>query len=193
MPASSEAKASLACEDRQLVGCVRASNSVAEVGERGRGSEKRDSPGKGGRVDGNQSSRCSQEHRGQQRHRQLAPWWQSHGAGVGPSRVSERASRGEGLRKMEGTLGRFLGRSFTRADRRRSWRLSRGPCARASRAVWERRQECQRQGMHAARREDNARHAERPRKAICESVQPAEANRTVVQQAISSTPRRASA
>jgi hypothetical protein len=118
----------------------------------------------GGRVDGNPGSRCSQEHRGQQRHRQLAPWWQSHGAGVGPSRVSERASRGEGLRKMEGTPGRFSGRSFTRADRRRSWRLSRGACARASRALWERRQECQRQGVHASRREDNARHDEDPAK-----------------------------
>jgi len=55
MPASSGAKASLACEDRQLVGCVRASNSVAEVGERGRGSEKRDSPGKGGVWTGTQA------------------------------------------------------------------------------------------------------------------------------------------
>jgi len=42
VPASSGAKASLACEERQLVGCARASTSVAEVGERRPGSEKHD-------------------------------------------------------------------------------------------------------------------------------------------------------
>jgi len=43
------------------------------------------------------------------------PWWQNHGAGVGPSRVSERALRGKGFRTMEGIPGRLSGRSFTRA------------------------------------------------------------------------------
>jgi hypothetical protein len=52
---------------------------------------------------------------GQERRRQPVAWWQSHAAGVGPSRVSERASRGKGLRKMEGIPGRLSGRSFTRA------------------------------------------------------------------------------
>jgi len=42
----------LACEDRRLVGCVRASNSVAEVSGRRRGSEKRAPGGKGARGRG---------------------------------------------------------------------------------------------------------------------------------------------
>jgi hypothetical protein len=41
VPASSGAKAPLACKDRTLVGCARASFQVAEVGKRRRGSEKR--------------------------------------------------------------------------------------------------------------------------------------------------------
>jgi len=63
-PAGSGAKASLAREDRRLVGCVRASNSVAEVGERRRGSEKRDFPWQGGAWTGTQAPRFSQELRG---------------------------------------------------------------------------------------------------------------------------------
>jgi len=58
--AGSEVKASLAGEDRQLVGCVRASNSVAEVCERHRGSEKR-VPWHRGTPTGAQSSWCFQE------------------------------------------------------------------------------------------------------------------------------------
>jgi len=54
----SEARASLACEDRRLVGCARASVTVAEVGERRRGPEKRDSPSATGHVDGDQASRA---------------------------------------------------------------------------------------------------------------------------------------
>jgi hypothetical protein len=57
--------------------------------------------------------------------------------------------------------------------------------ARASRASWERRQGCQRQGVHTSRREDNAHRGE-DRAPPGKSVQPAEANRTAVQQAISS-------
>jgi len=41
VPASSGAKAPLACEGRTLVGCARASITVAEVGKLRRGSEKR--------------------------------------------------------------------------------------------------------------------------------------------------------
>jgi hypothetical protein len=41
VPASSGAKAPLACEDRTLVGCARALFQVAEVGKRRRGPEKR--------------------------------------------------------------------------------------------------------------------------------------------------------
>jgi len=111
----SEAKASLACEDRRLVGCVRASNSVAEVCERRRGSEKRDFPWQGGAWTGAQARGARKSSAAQQRRRQPAPGWQSRGAGVGQSRMSERASRGEGLRKMEDIPGRLSGRSFTRA------------------------------------------------------------------------------
>jgi len=60
----SEARASLACEDRRLVGCVRASNSVAEVGGRRRGSEKRDFSWQGGAWTGAQALWRSQELRG---------------------------------------------------------------------------------------------------------------------------------
>jgi len=57
VPACSGAKASLACEDRWLVGCARASYSVAEVGERRRGSKKRVSRWLRGAWTGTQLSR----------------------------------------------------------------------------------------------------------------------------------------
>jgi len=59
------------------------------------------------------------------------------------------------------------------------------PRARASvTSPWERRQGCQRQGVHASRREEDARRGEMSPEG--QSVQPAEANRTVVKQAVSS-------
>jgi len=60
VPACSGAKAPLACEDRWLVGCAGASYSVAEVGERRRGPEKRDSRWQRGAWTGTQPSRYPQ-------------------------------------------------------------------------------------------------------------------------------------
>jgi len=60
VPACSGAKAPLACEDRWLVGCARASYSVAEVGEQRRGSKKRDSRWQRGAWTGTQLSRSPQ-------------------------------------------------------------------------------------------------------------------------------------
>lgn len=111
VPASSGVKAPLACEDRALDGCARASDTVAEVGERRRGPEKRDSPLATGHVDGDQDPQVfRKESPGAQTRRTPARRWPSRGAGRGRSRALERASRGEGLRSMEGTLGRSKGR-----------------------------------------------------------------------------------
>jgi len=111
VPASSGAKAPLACEDRRLDGCARASVTVAEVGERRRGSEKRAYPLAAGHVDGNQSPQVfRKESPGTQKRRTPAPRWPSRSAGTGRSRALERALRGKGLRSMEGTSGCFDGR-----------------------------------------------------------------------------------
>jgi len=60
--------------------------------------------------------------------------------------------------------------------------------------AWGRRQECQRQGKHTSRREENARREETPDLADRNGeVQPAEANRTVVEQAAPRWHGRASA
>jgi len=87
---------------------------------------------------------------------------------------------------MEGTSGRLFG-TLVHAGvlKAASAALTELMHARASRASWERRQGCQRQGPHTSRREDNAHRGEMYPEG--KSVQPAEANRTVVQQAISST------
>jgi len=86
-------KALLAREDRQLVGCVRASNSVAEVGERRR-AQRSVLPVARGCVDGSPTSRFSKEIREAQEASITStvvakPW----GWG-GQSRMSERASPG---------------------------------------------------------------------------------------------------
>jgi len=91
-------------------GCVRASTSVAEVGERCPGSEKRDPAGKRARGRGPRRSRIPSRGRSRvERRRRPAPRWQSRGAGRDPSRAFERTSRGRGFRSMEGTPGRTLG------------------------------------------------------------------------------------
>jgi hypothetical protein len=90
-------------------GCARASTSVAEVGERRSGSEKRDPDGKRARGRGPGFREGPQGPLGDQRRRRPAPRWPSRGAGRGPSRAFERTSRGRGFRAMEDTLGRDLG------------------------------------------------------------------------------------
>jgi hypothetical protein len=162
VPASSGAKAPLACEDRQLVGCARASITVAEVGERRRGPEKRDSPSATGHVDGDQSPRVSarilrgpksvgRQHRGGQ-----AVELEQAGAGRPKGRRGAKVfARWKAPRVVSPSV------SFTRADRRRPRRPSRGSVhARASRGTRGRRQGCQRFGSHAPRREDNAHRGE---------------------------------
>jgi len=61
VPASSGAKAPLACEGRTLVGCARASFQVAEVGKRHRGPEKRVSRWQRGAWTGAQPSRVRKD------------------------------------------------------------------------------------------------------------------------------------
>jgi len=119
VPASSGAKAPLACEDRRLDGCARASVTVAEVGERRRGPEKRAYPLATGHVDGDQDPQVlRKEPPGIQKRRTPAPRWPSRGAGTGRSRALERALRGKGLRSMEGTSGRLDGRLVHASGRR---------------------------------------------------------------------------
>jgi len=104
-PASSGAKAPLACEDRWLAGCARVSFAVAEVGERRRGPEKRDSRWQRGAWTGTQPRQSPQGTVGGQRRREPVLRWPSRGTGKGPSRALERALRGDGLRSTEGTSG----------------------------------------------------------------------------------------
>jgi len=115
VPASSGAKASLACEDRAARSGVPARRlSVAEVGERRPGSEKHDPLAIGTR--GREPDPPSRNHRKVvlvrwfQKRRRPASRWPSRGAGRGPSRAFERTSRGRGFRSMEVTPDRFQGR-----------------------------------------------------------------------------------
>jgi len=126
VPACSGAKASLACEDRWLVGCARASKSVAEVGERRRGSKKRASRWLRGAWTGTQLSRSPQGVSGgfkgvDNRHR--------GGQAAEPGKARAGRLRGRCgamvLRQTEGIPGRSSARSFTRTGRRRSRRPSR--------------------------------------------------------------------
>jgi hypothetical protein len=80
---------------------------------------------------------------------------------------------------MEDTSGRPFGALVHASGSKTASAAPKGLMrARASRAPWGRRQGCQRQGLHASRREDNARLDEMTPEG--NSVQPAEANRTVV-------------
>lgn len=110
VPASSGAKASLACEERQLDRvCPR-----VDIGCRSRRTTPRSretrSRWQTGVWTGTRPSRSSARgDTGDQRRRRPAPRWPSRGAGRGPSRAFERTSRGRGFRSMEGTPGRNLG------------------------------------------------------------------------------------
>jgi len=125
VPASSGAKAPLACEDRWLAGCARASYLVAEVGKRRRSSEKRGPVGNGARGRGPGSSRIRKGSRRVKRCREPGLRWPSREAGEVRSRALERALRGKGARQTEGVSDRRWLASFTRAAQERSWRLSR--------------------------------------------------------------------
>jgi len=102
VPASSEAKASLACEGRTLVGCARVSRwlqksvSFAEA-------QRSASPVATGRVDGRLAPDGSQEAAGVKRRRSLASRRPSRNASEVRSRASERALRGDGPCSMEDT------------------------------------------------------------------------------------------
>lgn len=100
-------KPPLAGEDRRLDRVCPCVVTVAEVGERRRGPEKRDPPWHRGAWTGTGPEGDPRGSRAGQRRREAAPRWQSRGAGEGRSRASERALRGEGPRSMEGTPGRF--------------------------------------------------------------------------------------
>jgi len=166
VPASSGAKASLACEERRLVGCVRASNRLqksandAEVqrsatprgkGARGRGPKLhgfRNSCGTRGAAKASTTGTVAAKPR---RRGRPEPDVRKGVAG--------RRSSQDGRHS-----GSFFG-SFVHAGGLKAAlaALTSNVHARASRGVWERRQGCQRQGMHASRREDNARRGEMSR------------------------------
>jgi len=160
VPACSGAKAPLACEGQQLEGCARASTTVAEVDERRRGSDKRDFPmangsrGREPRLDGIRKDEVELQTR-----RRPRPRWPSRSVGRGPSRASERALRGRGLRSMEGIPDRRPEQLVHASGSKAIWRLTRHGQARERLPVFARgdrdvRGLC----MHASRREDNARH-----------------------------------
>jgi hypothetical protein len=180
VPASSGAKASLACEDRTLVGCARASCQVAEVGERCRGSKKRASRWQRGRV---HESRAGADPRGFLPAKGVddrSPRRPSRVTGPGRSRALERASWGEVLDRWK-ALRIVLAPHRSRGRGTDDLGGSHGcVVARAPSHTRERRQGCQRLGPHAPPREDNARSGGQ-----VENVRPAEANRAVVKQAIS--------
>jgi len=106
VPASSGAKAPLACEGRTLVGCARALFQVAEVGKRRRGPEKRVSRWQRGAWTGARPSRVRKGSRGVKRRREPESRWPSREAGELRSRALERALRGKGSCSMEGISDR---------------------------------------------------------------------------------------
>jgi hypothetical protein len=177
VPASSGAKASLACEERQLVGCARASTLVAEVGERRPGSEKHEPLANGtcGRGPGSQ------------RRFHKKPNWDSKASTIGTAVAKPRCRE----RPEPGVREDAAGQRFSRDGRHsRSilwWARSREPAGgglggsrgvsvnvRTVTASRERRQGCQRLGTHASRREDNAHRDDRPTQRG--HVRPAEAS-----------------
>jgi len=169
VPASSGAKAPLACEDRWLVGCARASYSVAEVGERRRGSKKRVSRWLRGAWTGTQLSRSPQgvtreckgvdnQHRGGQA-AELGKARAGRSRGRCGAKVFVRQKASQVVRRHVRSRGRVEGGLGGPHETRN---------ARASREARGRRQRCQRLGPHASRREDNARHGDSSRGTSCD-------------------------
>jgi len=181
VPASSGAKAPLACEDRTLVGCARASFQVAEVGKRCRGPEKRVSRWQRGAWTGAQSSKLRKGPRG----RKGVEIRCCGGKAARPGKSGAGRSRGRCGAKV---LARWKASRITRTARivhaiglRAVLAASMGAqVARATGVAWERRQGGQRYGPHASRWEDNAHRGD-----TTTEVRPTEANRTDVRQAMS--------
>jgi len=125
VPASSGVKTPLACEDRTLVGCARASFQVAEVDKRHRGSEKRVSRWQRGAWTGAQLPRVRKDSRG-------CKGVENRGCGgQAANRESPEPGAREGVAGQGVSLdGRHLGllvrpASFTRSGWGRSRRLPR--------------------------------------------------------------------
>lgn len=159
--------------DDGSIGCARVSNTVAEVDERRPGLERRGSLARA-RADGGPALHEGSDALGRGAKRVANRWsgQQRHDAGKGPSRASERASRGKGLRSIEGTpvtlsahlvhaggLG-AISAALDRALGARAPGALEGEATRVSEAR-----------PHARRREDNARRGD-PSK---EFVRPAKA------------------
>jgi len=162
-------------------GCARASYQVAEVGRRRRGSEKRDSRWQRGAWTGARPSRTRKGREGEKASR----------TGIAVAKPRSRESPEPGAR--EGVAGRrslsdgrHLGAfprlaSFTRASRRRSWRLPRVRIPRERNDTRGRGDRDVRGPVRTHRDGNNKPTAVTTR----ENVRPTEANRTDVRQAIS--------
>jgi hypothetical protein len=105
MPASSGAKAPLACEDRTLVGCARASINGCRSRQASPRLREARLPLATGRVDGGLALDGSKEPAGEKRRRSSAARRPSRGADEVRSRTLERALRGDGPCSMEDTSG----------------------------------------------------------------------------------------
>jgi len=118
VPASSGAKAPLACEDRTLVGCARASFSGCRSRQATPRFREACLPLAAGRVDGNLALESPQGPWGAKRRREPESRWPSCEAGELRSRALERASRGKGSCSMEGISDHPFSshRSCDRAD-----------------------------------------------------------------------------
>jgi len=103
VPASSGAKAPLACEDRTLVGCARASFSGCRSRQATPRLREACLPLATGRVDGSPTPPWLERNRGgAKRRREPASRWPSCEAGEFLSRALERALRGKGSCQTEG-------------------------------------------------------------------------------------------
>jgi len=118
VPASSGAKAPLACEDRTLVGCARASFSGCRSRQATPRFREACLPLAAGRVDGDLALESPQGLWGAKRRREPESRWPSCEAGELRSRALERASRGKGSCSMEGISDHPFSshRSCDRAD-----------------------------------------------------------------------------
>jgi len=134
VPASSGAKASLACEDRRLDRVCSRVESVAEVDERHQGSEKRETPLANGRADGSPGGAISPQ--GESRRSKGVDGRRRGGktAAPGGSRAGrpKRRSRAKVFDRWKAPRIVRSDRSFTRAVQGRSWRLWRKHRDRAS-------------------------------------------------------------
>jgi hypothetical protein len=187
MPASSGAKAPLACEDRTLVGCARASINGCRSRQASPRLREARLPLATGRVDGGLALDGSKGSAGVKRRRSSAWRRPSHHEGEVPSRALERALRGEGPCSMEDTPDHCGSAPRSRGcEAGGLGGLQGGACARAAWPSCGRRQGRQRFGSHASRREDNAHRDGSPEGETCDPPKRIVLN---VKQAISSIAR----